>query len=70
LDESGGRLGREGALKDTQPTEISEYNAPPSQRDTAWAMSEENVDLTYRAFDAANRRGLDGFLALMAEPTG
>jgi ketosteroid isomerase-like protein len=32
-------------------------------------MSEENVDLTYRVFDAANRRDLDGFLALMAEPT-
>jgi len=33
-------------------------------------MTEENVDYTNRVFDAANRRDLDGFLALMAEPTG
>jgi ketosteroid isomerase-like protein len=28
-------------------------------------MSRENVELTYRAFDAFNRRDLDGYLALM-----
>jgi ketosteroid isomerase-like protein len=28
-------------------------------------MSQENVELTYRAHDAMNRRDLDGFLALM-----
>jgi ketosteroid isomerase-like protein len=28
-------------------------------------MSQENVELTYRAFDAFNRRDLDAFLALM-----
>ena len=28
-------------------------------------MSQENVELTYRAFDAVNRRDLDAFLALM-----
>jgi ketosteroid isomerase-like protein len=27
-------------------------------------MSEENVELLYRAYDAFNRRDLDGFLAL------
>src|SRR6185295_6990615 len=29
------------------------------------AMSQENVDLTYRAYDAFNRRDLDAHLALM-----
>ena len=28
-------------------------------------MSQENVELAYRAYDAVNRRDLDGFLALM-----
>ena len=28
-------------------------------------MSQENVDLTYRAYDAFNRRDLDAYLALM-----
>jgi ketosteroid isomerase-like protein len=28
-------------------------------------MSQENVELMYRAFDAFNRRGLDAFVALM-----
>ena len=28
-------------------------------------MSQENLELTYRAFDAFNRRDLDAFLALM-----
>jgi ketosteroid isomerase-like protein len=28
-------------------------------------MSQENVELTYRAFDAFNRRDFDAFLALM-----
>ena len=30
-------------------------------------MSEENVELTYRAAETFNRRDLDGFLALLAE---
>jgi ketosteroid isomerase-like protein len=30
-------------------------------------MSQENVELGYRVFDAFNRRDLDGFLALMDE---
>jgi ketosteroid isomerase-like protein len=30
-------------------------------------MSQENVDLAYRAFDAVNRRDLDALLALMDE---
>jgi ketosteroid isomerase-like protein len=34
-------------------------------RDTAWAMSQENVELLYRSYDAVNRRDLDGLLALM-----
>jgi ketosteroid isomerase-like protein len=34
-------------------------------RDTVRAMSQENVELAYRAFDALNRRELDAFLALM-----
>jgi ketosteroid isomerase-like protein len=29
-------------------------------------MSEDNVDLVYRAFDAVNRRDIDAFLALMS----
>jgi ketosteroid isomerase-like protein len=29
-------------------------------------MTEDNVDLVYRAFDAVNRRDIDGFLALMS----
>ena len=28
-------------------------------------MSQENVELAYRAYDAVNRRDLDGLLALM-----
>jgi ketosteroid isomerase-like protein len=34
-------------------------------RDTARAMSQEDVELVYQAHDAYNRRDLDGFLALM-----
>jgi ketosteroid isomerase-like protein len=34
-------------------------------RDTARAMSEENVERAHRAFDAFNRRDLDAFLDLM-----
>jgi len=30
-------------------------------------MSQENVELTYRAFDALNRREFDAFLALMGD---
>ena len=30
-------------------------------------MSQENMELAYRAFDALNRRELDAFLALMAD---
>jgi hypothetical protein len=30
-------------------------------------MSEENVELAYRALDSFNRRDLDGFLAVQAE---
>ena len=46
-------------------SEISEYNAPPFRRDTAWAMPEENVELAYRAIDAINRRDFGTLLALM-----
>jgi ketosteroid isomerase-like protein len=45
-------------------------NAVLPQRDTAWAMSEENVELVRRAADAFSRRDLDRFLALMAEDVG
>jgi ketosteroid isomerase-like protein len=34
--------------------------------DTARAMSQENVELVYRAADAIGRRDLEGLLALMA----
>jgi ketosteroid isomerase-like protein len=37
----------------------------PSPTDTGPAMSQENVDLTYRAIDAVNRRDLGAYLALM-----
>ncbi len=40
---------------------------PQAWRDTAWAMSQENVELAYRALDSFNRRDLDGFLAVQAE---
>jgi ketosteroid isomerase-like protein len=33
-------------------------------RDTAWAMSEENVDVVRRAFDAVNRRDMDALREL------
>ena len=33
-------------------------------RDTAWAMSQENVELRYRAADAFTRHDLDALLAL------
>ena len=36
-------------------------------RDTALAMSEENVELGYRAIGAVNRRDLDALLELMDE---
>ena len=35
-----------------------------ARRDTARAMSQENVERTYRAMDAVNRRDLDTVLAL------
>jgi ketosteroid isomerase-like protein len=35
-----------------------------ARRDTARAMSQENVELAYRASDAINRRDLDALLAL------
>jgi ketosteroid isomerase-like protein len=40
-----------------------ESSTPP--RDTAWAMSQENVELGHRVVDAFNRRDLDALLALM-----
>ena len=40
---------------------------PRAYRDTARAMSRENVELAYKANDAFNRRDLDAFLAL-ADP--
>ena len=43
---------------------------PQAWRDTAWAMSEENVELAYRALDSFNRKDLDGFLAVQAENVG
>ena len=38
---------------------------PGAKRDTAPAMSEENVELAYRVYDALNRRDRDAFLELM-----
>jgi len=38
-----------------------------SRRDTAWAMSEENVKSFYKAHDAFNRRDFDAYAAL-ADP--
>ena len=35
-------------------------------RDTAWAMSEENVERVREATDAANRRDFDAFVALVS----
>ena len=40
---------------------------PPPAGDTAWAMSEENVELYRRGIEAFNSRDLDAFLAL-ADP--
>jgi hypothetical protein len=38
--------------------------APP--RDTAWAMSEENVELARKAIDALNRADFDALLAFFS----
>jgi hypothetical protein len=38
---------------------------PPPERDTDQAISQENVELLYRAYDAFNGRDLDAFLALI-----
>jgi hypothetical protein len=35
---------------------------PPRERDTERAMSQENVERLYRAYDAFNRRDLDAYL--------
>ena len=35
-------------------------------RDTAWAMSEENVEIVRRAIAAVNKRDVDGYLGLCA----
>jgi hypothetical protein len=40
---------------------------PHPARDTAWAMSEENVERGYMGIDAFNRRDLDALLALLDE---
>jgi ketosteroid isomerase-like protein len=38
----------------------------PPPRDTAWAMSEENVELARKAIDALNRGDLDAWLAFLS----
>ena len=43
-----------------------ERSITPSPRDTAWAMSDENVENCRRAFEAWNRRDIDGWLAQAA----
>jgi ketosteroid isomerase-like protein len=48
-------------------TRRSRLASLPFPRDTARAMSEENVRLLYRALEAVNGRDLDGLLALMDE---
>ena len=40
---------------------------PPVPRDTAWAMSQENLEIVRRFFDAWNRRDEEALLAL-ADP--
>ena len=35
-----------------------------AQRDTAWAMSEENVEIVRRGVDAWNRRDIEALTAL------
>src|SRR5207248_1295375 len=41
-------------------------SAAARSRDTAWGMSEENVEIVQRAIAAVNNRDLDGYLALCA----
>ena len=36
------------------------------RRDTAWAMSEENLELARKAIDALNRGDLDAWLAFLS----
>src|SRR5829696_3125068 len=60
--ESRNRLGRPGP-----DVSCTDKRAPRgSARDTGWAMSQENVELLHRAYDAFNRRDLVAFLALCA----
>jgi ketosteroid isomerase-like protein len=40
---------------------------PQAWRDTAWAMSEENVEVVRRAFEALNRGDLDAALRFVHE---
>jgi len=54
--------------------DVEERGASPGRcrvrrhaRDTAQAMSQENVELAYRAYDAFNRRDWNAFLALADE---
>jgi uncharacterized protein len=46
----------------TSAAEISEKNAPVRPRDTAWAMSEENVEIARKVSDALNRRDTEAVL--------
>src|SRR5215203_746968 len=41
--------------------------AVPLSRDTAWAMSEENVKVVERAIAPLNERDIDGYLACCTE---
>jgi hypothetical protein len=67
---SGGLLEAKGASS-TPPVRFEPPNArsihrlvrPSVRRDTAWAMSEENVEVVRRGYEAFNRGDLDGMVA-------
>jgi ketosteroid isomerase-like protein len=45
-----------------QKSDVARVNVNFTERDTAWAMSKENVEIVRSGFAAYNRRDLDGVL--------
>jgi ketosteroid isomerase-like protein len=60
-------LGQARRLKPVRSSDAQRtVGDPPPSRDTAWAMSEENVELARKAIDALNRGDLDAWLAFLS----
>ena len=58
--------GLSGQLLWTKSSTAALHGKQHSPRDTAWAMSEENVELARKAIDALNRGDLDAVLAFLS----